>query len=140
MQAALGLCQLEVLDEILEKRRRLAERYTAAIELLPGMEPPYDPPYSVRTWQSYCVRVSRASPIGRTELMCRLLTDGIPTRRGVMASHHELAYATSAGGALEHTDAAADDVLMLPLFPDMTDEQQDYVISRLARHVVVRAA
>ena len=38
MQAALGLCQLEVLDEILERRRRLAERYTAALEQIPDLE------------------------------------------------------------------------------------------------------
>jgi perosamine synthetase len=139
MQAALGLCQLEVLDEILEKRRRLAERYTHALRSIPGLEPPYDPPYAVRTWQSYCVRVTPRAAIGRTELMRRLLADGIPTRRGVMASHQERAYAGSSE-PLEHTDAAAHDVLMLPLFPDLTNEQQDYVIARLAQHALVRAA
>jgi dTDP-4-amino-4,6-dideoxygalactose transaminase len=139
MQAALGLCQLEILDDILAKRRRLADRYTAALALLPGLEPPYDPPYAERTWQSYCVRVTERSPIGRTELMRRLLADGVPTRRGVMAIHHERPYADAAG-CLEHTDAAARDVLMLPLFPDLTDEQQDYVIERLASHVAVARA
>ena len=43
MQAALGLCQLELLDEILAERRRLAARYTAAIERIPCLEPPYEP-------------------------------------------------------------------------------------------------
>ena len=97
MQAALGLCQLEILDDILAKRRRLAERYTAALERIPGLEPPYDPPYAERTWQSYCVRVTPRAAIGRTELMRRLLADGIPTRRGVMAIHEEAAYAGESG-------------------------------------------
>jgi perosamine synthetase len=139
MQAMLGLCQLEILDEILEKRTRLAERYNAALQYLPGIETPYDPPYAVRTWQSYCVRVTQASPADRNELMRLLLADGVPTRRGVMASHHEQAY----GGAhlpLPHTDAAARDVVILPLFPAMTDEQQDYVIDRVATHAVALAA
>ncbi len=139
MQAAVGLCQLRALDEILDKRRRLAERYTAALKSLPGLEPPYDPPYAVRTWQSYCVRVGARSGVNRTELMRRLLSDGIPTRRGVMAIHHEAPYSADAR-PLPQTDAAAQDVLMLPLFPDMTGEQQDYVIDCLATHVVAQAA
>jgi UDP-glucose 4-epimerase len=42
--------------------------------------------------------------------------------------------------ALPHTEAAARDVMMLPLFPGLTDEQQDYVIERVAAHVVALAA
>jgi dTDP-4-amino-4,6-dideoxygalactose transaminase len=139
MQAALGLCQLEMLDDMLARRRRLANRYTAALDLIPGLEPPYDPPYAIRTWQSYCVRVTPRAAVGRTELMRRLLADGVPTRRGVMAIHEEKAY-DGASGPLEHTETAARDVLMLPLFPDLTDEQQDYVIARLAAHAIAQAA
>jgi dTDP-4-amino-4,6-dideoxygalactose transaminase len=139
MQAALGLCQLEALDDILARRRGLAERYTDALARIPGLEPPYDPPYAVRTWQSYCVRVTPRSAVGRTELMRRLLADGVPTRRGVMAIHHEPCYADQSA-ALPHTDAAADEVLMLPLFPDMSERQQHYVIERLAAQTVALAA
>ncbi len=139
MQAALGLCQLDALELILAKRRRLAERYTDALVHIPGLEPPYDPPYAQRTWQSYCVRITERAAIGRTELMRRLLADGIPTRRGVMAIHHEASYPETTG-PLAHTDAATAEVLMLPLFPDLSDEQQDYVIERLARHAVAVAA
>jgi dTDP-4-amino-4,6-dideoxygalactose transaminase len=141
MQAAMGLCQLKALEDILARRRRLAERYTAAFESIFGLEPPYDPPYSNRTWQSYCVRVGPQSAVGRTELMRRLLADGVPTRRGVMAIHHEAAYAGAVDpGDLPHTDAAAEEVLMLPLFAELTDEQQNYVIERMAAHVVAKAA
>ena len=41
---------------------------------------------------------------------------------------------------LGHTEAAAREALMLPLFPDLTEEQQDYVIERLAASVLARAA
>jgi dTDP-4-amino-4,6-dideoxygalactose transaminase len=140
LQAALGLCQLEALDEILARRRRIAERYTAALAAIPGIQPPYDPPYAKRTWQSYCVRLDARAAIGRTELMRRLVADGIATRRGVMAIHDEGAYAAEPTGPLPHTDTAASDTLMLPLFPDLTEEQQDYVIAQLAEHAVARAA
>ena len=134
MQAQLGLCQLELLDEILEGRRRVAERYTAALASVPFLEPPYEPDYAERTWQSYAVRLMPGAPIGRNELMRRLLADGIPTRRGVMAIHEEASYA-GAAAALPHTEAATRDSLMLPLFPDLPEEQQDFVIERLATHL-----
>jgi perosamine synthetase len=139
MQGALGLCQLEVLDEILADRARQASRYNEALTAVPYLEVPYEPEYAVRTWQSYAVRVSRSAPIGRTELMRRLHHDGVATRRGIMAIHHELAY----GGCdvvLPHTDAAADEVLLLPLFAGLTEEQQDYVVERVTGHLLAQAA
>ncbi len=138
MQAALGLCQLEVLDEILSRRRRIAERYTAALETVPALHAPYDPPDSERAWQSYCVRVDPSSPVERTELMRRLLADGIATRRGVMAIHEEDSY--TADGPLPHTEAAAAEVLMLPIYPGLTDAELDFVIERLAVHATPLAA
>ena len=92
MQAALGLCQLDALDDILAARKRLAERYDAAFAGAPFLETPYTPEYAHRTWQSYCLRVLPGAPVQRTELMELLLAEGVPTRRGVMAIHHEGAY------------------------------------------------
>jgi dTDP-4-amino-4,6-dideoxygalactose transaminase len=140
MQAALGLCQLEDLDDILEARRRLAERYNDALAAIPFLEAPHDPEYAVRTWQSYTVRVLPGSPVDRTEIMRLLLHDGVATRRGVMASHEEGAYAGGHHRPLPHTEAAARDTFMLPLFPGLSDEQQDYVLDRLETHVAALAA
>ncbi|HET9737618.1 MAG TPA: DegT/DnrJ/EryC1/StrS family aminotransferase [Solirubrobacteraceae bacterium] len=134
MQAALGLCQMEVLDEILAERRRLAERYTAALERIPFVEPPYEPDYAERTWQSYAVTLAADAPLDRTELMRALLLDGVPTRRGVMAIHQEGAYA-DVDVELPNTEAASASSLMLPLFAGLTDEQQDHVIACLAAHL-----
>jgi dTDP-4-amino-4,6-dideoxygalactose transaminase len=139
MQATLGLCQLELLDGVLEDRRRLAERYTAALERIPLLEPPYEPDYVTRTWQSYAVKLRPGVPLSRTELQRSLLRDGIATRRGVTAIHAERAY-SDRGFLLPHTDACARDALLLPLFADLPDEQQDYVIERLATHVSAAAA
>ena len=41
---------------------------------------------------------------------------------------------------LPHSQAAAREMLMLPLFPDLTFEQQDYVIARLSEHLRLQAA
>lgn len=144
MQAALGLCQLRVLDEILERRRLVAERYTAALERIPHLDAPYDPAYAQRTWQSYCVRIAPGAPLERTELMRSLLHDGIATRRGVMAIHEEASYSGQApqqdAPELPHTEAATRETLMLPLFPDLSEEQQDYVLERLETCMLALAA
>jgi dTDP-4-amino-4,6-dideoxygalactose transaminase len=52
-----------------------------------------------------------------------------------MAIHEEPPYRGSAP-LLPHTEAAARQVIMLPLFPDLTDDQQDHVIARLAAHAL----
>jgi perosamine synthetase len=140
VQAALGLCQLEALDHILERRRVLAERYTDALAGLAHLEAPYDPPSVSRTWQSYCVRVGPGAPVGRTELMRLLLADGIATRRGVMTIHREASYGDQPRRDLPHTEAASDSTLMLPLFPDLDEADQDRVIDALATHLIARAA
>jgi perosamine synthetase len=139
MQAALGLCQLELLDGVLEDRRRLAERYNAALAPISHLELPYEPDYATRTWQSYAVKLRSGAPVSRTELQRRLLRDGVATRRGVTAIHAERAY-SDRGFLLPHTDACARDALMLPLFADLSEEQQDYVVERLTAHVSAAAA
>jgi dTDP-4-amino-4,6-dideoxygalactose transaminase len=139
LQAAVGLCQLEVLDTVLEARERLAQRYTAGLAEIPWIETPSDPEYAERTWQSYPIRLDPQGPLAADELMRLLLADGIATRRGVMAIHLEAAYAGSAKD-LPHTEAAARDVVLLPLFPGLADEQQDYVLERAVHHSLAGVA
>jgi perosamine synthetase len=134
MQAALGLCQLELLDEILAERARQAAHYTQALARIPYAAPPYEPDYAERTWQSYAFRLLPGAPIGRNELMRRMLADGVATRRGVMAIHEEAAY-EGVRADLPNTNAASRDSVMLPLFPGLTEEQQDWVIASLASHL-----
>ncbi len=71
--------------------------------------------------------------------MRRLLDDGVATRRGIMAIHLEDAY-RDAAVELPHTEAAAREVVLLPLFPGLSDEAQDYVIEQVMRHCAVAEA
>ncbi len=64
-----------------------------------------------------------------------LLKDGVATRRGVMAIHLEDSYAGT-GVDLPQTEAAAREVVLLPLFPGLGDEAQDYVVDRLVQHAL----
>jgi perosamine synthetase len=130
LQAAIGLRQLDVLDTILAERRRLAERYTAALEPVPWIGTPHEPSYATRTWQSYPIRIAADAPVDAMGLMQQLLEDGIATRRGVMAIHLEGAYADSKV-ELPQTERAAGEVVLLPLYPGLADDAQDYVVERM---------
>jgi perosamine synthetase len=139
MQAALGLCQLDLLDEILELRRAQAERYAQAIASIPYLEAPYEPDYAVRTWQAYPVKLAPEAPLSRNELMRVLLRDGVPTRRGIMNIHEEDAYGEPRLSLPQAEDASSRS-LILPLFAGLNEAEQDHVIDRLAAHLSALAA
>jgi perosamine synthetase len=132
VQAAIGIEQLKKLDTILERRRALAERYNALLRQLPGVTPPYAPPHAPHTYQSYCIRLDPRVWLARDEVMRRLLERGIASRRGVMAIHEEPYYVARYGQvALPITEAAARQTLLLPLFADMSEAEQDRVVAAL---------
>jgi perosamine synthetase len=129
LQAAVGLVQLERLDGMLSRRRELAEHYTGCLSEIPWLMSPVEPRNCRHNFQSYMVRLTGDAPIGRDELMQELLNRNISTRRGIMAIHRELPYPSSA--QLPATDQVTDTTIVLPLFHEMTDAEQDYVIEHL---------
>jgi perosamine synthetase len=130
IQAAVGRAQLRRLPGILAARRAMADRYADALAEIAGLEPPYIPDYARPNFQSYAVRVTSAFPMTRDELMQALLERGISTRRGIMNSHQEGAYAAE-GWSLPVSEAARDSVVLLPLHTQMSDEDQEFVIDSL---------
>ena len=132
LQAAVGIVQLNRLPELLRQRARLAEGYHEAFRKSQFLTPPQVPPYAKHTYQSYMVRLKPDASLSRDELMQKMLERGVATRRGVMASHKEPLYAHEAVRApLPETDAATNETIILPLYPQMTPNEQEYVISNL---------
>ena len=130
IQAAIGLKQLDRLDEMLRRRREIAERYGAALRNHPALAPPFVPEGLEPNWQSYQISLRPSTSLGRSEFMDRLFDLGIPTRRGVMASHLEPPY-KKLGAKLPVTEAVAGSTLQLPMHAGLTLEQQDRVIEGL---------
>jgi perosamine synthetase len=94
--------------------------------------PPIEPPGCRHNFQSYIARVTKNAPVSRDELMQRLLDRGISTRRGIMATHREPPYRNPRwDAALSETEMATDECIILPLFHQMTEQQQDYVLASL---------
>jgi perosamine synthetase len=130
IQAAIGLAQLDRLDDILLRRCAVAERYQQALAGHPLFIPPHVPAGLTPNWQSYQIGLRPGVPITRNAVMQRLHTMGIPTRRGVMASHLESPYLTG-GVALPTTERVATSTLQLPIHPALTTAQQDRVLAAL---------
>lgn len=140
LQAAIGIEQMKRLDDILARRRQLAERYTRLLARIPGIAPPFVPDYATPNYQSYAVRLADDFPLGRNDLMEFLLRRGIAVRRGIMTSHREKAYQHQSR-RLSITERASDQSLLLPLYPTMTEAEQDRVIAGLEEsHVARRVA
>ena len=132
LQAAIGLAQLQRLEEMLSRRRILAQRYTERLCPLGWLAPPYEPSESKHNFQSYMVRLTNDAPLTRDTLMQELLDHGVSSRRGVMPIHRELPYRDPATDArLPETNLVADTTIILPLFYEMRDEEQDYVMNCL---------
>ena len=132
IQAAVGIEQMKRLDWIVERRKELAARYTAALADHPWLRPPQIPPFADFNFQSYAVQLTDDAPLGRDELMQQLLDAGIATRRGIMLSHREPAYKShNLPNPLTHSESASAGSLLLPLYAQMTLEEQDRVLGAL---------
>jgi perosamine synthetase len=129
MQAAVGITQLERLDGFLARRRYLAERYTSAFRHLPWLVLPSEPSDCRHNYQSYMVRLIAGFESRRDAIMQHLLQKNISTRRAIMAIHRELPYRSERWkNCLPQTELVTDSGLILPLFHQLTDSEQDYII------------
>jgi dTDP-4-amino-4,6-dideoxygalactose transaminase len=131
LQAAILAAKLPHLDAANAARRRLAARYR---QLLAGADLvlPYVPEGVTPAWHLYVVRTAR-----RDALLASLRAEGIEA--GIhypLPLHLQPAYRSLGlgAGSFPVAEAAAQQVLSLPLFPEMTDEQQERVAAAVIRY------
>lgn len=134
IQAAIGLVQLRRLPEIVRRRRQLAERYQRLLGRIPGLQMVADPCCGTTNFQSFWVALPEDFPVTRNGLLQMLADAGISARRGIMAAHLEPAYAGYGDGAhLAVTERLSSSSLILPLFHELTEDDQDRVVAVIAR-------
>jgi dTDP-4-amino-4,6-dideoxygalactose transaminase len=134
MQAALGLAQLRRLPELLERRRFLAHRYSVALQDIPWIILPTAPLRCRPNYQSYMIRLIPDAIGMRDSTMQRLLEWNIATRRGIMAIHREPPYYWPGSDTdLPCTALATDTGIIVPLFHQMTETEQDYIVEAVHR-------
>lgn len=132
IQAAIGLVQLSKLDKLIARRRALAQRYQQLLADIPGVLTIADPAYGTTNYQSFWVRLLDDFPISRDQLLRRLAEAGISARRGIMAAHLEPVYRDITHRPLPVTELLTSRTLILPLFHDLTEPEQDLVVSVIA--------
>ncbi|WP_219095690.1 UDP-4-amino-4,6-dideoxy-N-acetyl-beta-L-altrosamine transaminase [Pseudomonas sp. UMAB-40] len=135
LQAALGLSQLNKLDHFIERRRELAARYDQLLAYLP-LTLPSAQPEAGSAWHLYVVRLQT----DRINLSHRQVFEGLRSA-GVGVNLHYIPvhlqpYYRDLGfaeGDFPQAERYYDEAISLPMFPLLSDEQQDYVIEQLRR-------
>jgi perosamine synthetase len=145
IQAAVGREQIKRLPETIERRRLLGRRYLQLLGEFPGIGLPEEPSWARSNWQSFCIRL----PAGcdQQQVMQTMLDAGVATRRGVMCAHREPAYQSQLWSCgqqpgtcdcrlgtcvrLSESEKAQTHSILLPLFHQMTEGEQDVVVDAL---------
>lgn len=139
VMGAIGLGQLARLEETVRRRREIARRYTAALSGHPRIVTPAERTPEDANYQLYTIRIvggeGGADGVpGRDEVMRRLAERGVSTRLYYPAFHRQGVFGAFGPfddrefpNALEYERTA----LSLPIYPGLTEEEQEYVIENL---------
>ena len=133
MQAALGCSQMDRLNEFVARRRALAAQYDRALAGLP-LKVPTVLPDALPAWHLYVVRIDfdRVHKT-KTQIFAEMRDRGVALNLHYIPVHTQPYYEARGFRAGDFPAAMAyyHDALTLPLYPRMTDEDQEMVVSAL---------
>jgi dTDP-4-amino-4,6-dideoxygalactose transaminase len=129
LQAAVLLAKAPHLASWQDARSRIARRYQAGLAGLPLLKLPTSPePPAVHAWHAFVVRSPR-----RDALVAALREGGIEARVYYpVPLHRQPCFASLGEPPLPVAEEICRTALALPIFPALRDEQQGYVIERVA--------
>lgn len=133
LQAALGLAQLGRIDQFLARRNYLAERYDGALAPLPLLRPTVQPG-NRSAYHLYVVRLRDGEGVaGHRRVMDQMRAAGIGVNVHYTPVHLQPYYARLGfrRGMYPESEAHGSEAMTLPLFPRLTDAEQDQVIRAL---------
>ena len=131
VQAALGVSQLRRIDKFLERRRTLVERYNRALEKLPVIVPTVAP-NTRSAWHLYVIQLVGA--VDRRKVFDVMRSDQILVNVHYIPVHLQPYYRRLGFGPgyCPNVEAYYSRTLTLPLYPDLTEQEQDRVVRSLA--------
>ena len=133
LQAVVLRAKLRRLDAWNQERRDAADRYTKMLSEVPGVRPPATAANNQHVWHLYVVRVAN-----RDDVLNRLQQVGIgagihyPVPVHLQGAFADLGHGV---GDFPNAEAAAREILSLPLYPGITSAQQEQVVEALASAV-----
>src|SRR5262249_42535585 len=113
--------------------------YDEAFAVLDEIETPYVPPETTHAYTSYLIRLRPAAKIGRDDLLRAMADRGVSCRVGIQPLHWEPIY-RERFGRLPETEDAARSTMFLPIYPGLTEAQQNHVIDALKHTLAGRLA
>lgn len=125
LTAALGIAQMKKVNQIIRKRRADAMYYREALRGIPGISVPQEQPDSFPVYQLFSVRAKN-----RDALIKYLESKGIMTKIYFPPVHKTHYYRDVLGYAcsLPVTDVVTDDIISLPFYPGISQEELDTVV------------
>jgi UDP-4-amino-4,6-dideoxy-N-acetyl-beta-L-altrosamine transaminase len=137
-QAALGISQLNRLDDFITKRHQLAEQYDSLLAELPLQLPfhSYDDFYS--SLHLYVIRVKKHSVEGHRKLFLSLRKQGIGVNIHYIPVHTQPYYKKLgfSEGDFPNAENYYREAITLPLFPMLTDGELRFVVKALKKELI----
>lgn len=128
IQCALGISQLSKLKQFLNRRRELARRYDEAFTHCAGVIIPWQLADTVSGWHLYIIQVIRKD---RKEVFEKLRKEGIGVNVHYIPVYKHPYYQEHGykGVCCSNAEKLYERMISLPLYPMMSDEEQDRVIA-----------
>lgn len=132
LQSALGLTQLDRLDEYVAARAALAARYDQALSSFP-LKPPYQAPDTASAWHLYVIRLEDAEK--HRSVFEALRNDGVGVNLHYIPVHTQPYYRKLgfSDGDFPEAESYYREAISIPLYATMTHAEQDEVVAALAR-------
>jgi perosamine synthetase len=138
LSAALGLAQLDKFDAMQARRGEIAARYVEGLAEIPGIEPAAlgrMGPNDRHSWCFFPIFVTSRAALARDEVIDRLRGANIGTSVHYIPSHLFSSYAGPSYD-LPHSEEAFEQLISLPLYPSMRDDDVEDVLDALTEIAV----
>jgi perosamine synthetase len=127
--AVIGIVQLKHLEEDNKKRRNIAYRYKEALKEIEWIKTPVEKDYAKSAWHNYVIKVPEKI---RDKLIIYLASKGISTSVHYEPLHfHKVFKSRGITANLPVTERVWKQLVTLPLYSTMTDEEFEYIISNI---------
>lgn len=127
--AAIGVVQVGRIEDLVGRRRSAAENYADALTGIEGLTLPQEPDGRASSWQTYAVLLD--DHLDREAVIAGLRSRGIGSTIGTYAQHEQPIFGGTPGSCPVSARFGRQH-LALPMFADLTQEQQDRVAAGLA--------
>ncbi|MGO0790212.1 UDP-4-amino-4,6-dideoxy-N-acetyl-beta-L-altrosamine transaminase [Herbaspirillum seropedicae] len=135
LQAALGVSQMERLSAFVEQRHRVAHRYDTALADLP-LQLPWQSPSSYSSYHLYPIRVNaQTGGVSQRQLYDSLQAGKINVNLHYIPVYRHPYYEAMGfkRGYCPQAEAYYKEALSIPMYPTLSDAEQDHVIEVLRR-------